>query len=488
MRSSATTTAYVSARPRYGVFDVVGLLFRELWVMILVFLLVVAVGTAAVLTLKKTYTAGASLFVGAGQEYVYQPRVGGMTDRQSQPPAPGEVAQTEANIIGSREVKLRAVRALGLPFFQKPGKVNTDPVEKQEGDAIKFINDGLTVATTPQGSTIGLGFESDSAEKSARVLNALIDQYLIYRREVFQDRSTPAITEQRRAFEDELADVDQAYQTFLASNDIGDFAATKTALAAVYQSTLTEKLSVENQLNQASRRLITIEAQLDHVPAEIALQQDLNVSAQDQILTLRTEREQLLARYQPDSQPVRDIEARIAGLQEYVASGTTVGAKEVRLGPNPIWTEMETTRITTQAERDSLTARLASVNRQLAEILERQAMLTRQESENSIFTSNREVLNASVREFQQREIQSRADNGLVAAGADNVRVIERAAAPTRGTSLKLPLLALVILFAGFTALCVGLLRVFTRRGYATPQIAGRTLEMPVLAVAPMKAH
>ena len=63
----------------------------------------------------------------------------------------------------------------------------------------------------------------------------MIDQYLIYRREVFQDRSTPAIETQRRVFEDELADVDAAYENFLASNDIGDFAATKTALAAVYQ-------------------------------------------------------------------------------------------------------------------------------------------------------------------------------------------------------------------------------------------------------------
>ncbi len=488
MRSSATTTAYVSARPRYGVFDVVGLLFRELLLMIVIFLVVFAIGAAAVLTLKKTYTAGASLFVGAGQEYVYQPRVGGMTDRQSQPPAPGEVAQTEANIIGSREVKLRTVRALGLPFFQKPGKASTDSVAKQEGDAIKFINDGLEIATTPQGSTIGLGFESDSAEKSAAVLNALIDQYLIYRREVFQDRSTPAIQSQRRIFEDELADVDTAYETFLTSNDIGDFAASKAALATVYQTTLTEKLSVENQLNQAARRLQTLEAQQANTPAEVTLQQDLNVSAQDQILQLRTEREQLLARYQPDSQPVRDIEARIAGLQAYVASGSTVGAKEVRLGPNPVWTELESTRITTRAERDSLTARLASVNRQLAEILDRQARLTRLESENATLASNRDVLTASIREFQQRETQSRADNGLVRAGADNVRVIERAAPPTRGASLKLPLLALVVLFAGFTALCVGLLRVFTRRGFATPGIAGRTLEMPVLAVAPMKAR
>ena len=485
---SAPTTAYVSARPRYGLFDVIGLLFRELLVMILVFVLVVAIGAAAVMTLKKTYTAGASLLVNAGQEYVYQPRVGGLADRQSQPPAVGEVAQAEAGIIGTREVKLRAVRALGLPFFQKPGKVSTDPVARQEGDAIKFINDGLSIGTTPQGATIGLGFESDSAEKSARVLNAIIDQYLIYRREVFQDRSTPAIQTQRRVFEDELADVDRAYETFLATNDIGDFAATKTALAAVYQTILADKFSVESQLNQAARRLETLEAQQERTPAEVTLQQDLNVSAQDQILQLRTEREQLLARYQPDSQPILDIEARIAGLQAYVASGTTVGAKEVRLGPNPVWTELETTRITTLAERDSLSARLSSVNRQLADVQERQARLTREESQNSTLTSNRDVLTASIREFQQRETQSRADNGLVAAGADNVRVIERAAAPTRGTSMKLPLLALVILFAGFTALCVGLLRVFTRRGYATPAIAGRTLEMPVLAVAPMKAH
>ncbi len=488
MRSSAPTTAYVSARPRYGVFDVVGLLFRELLLMILVFVVVLAIGAAAVMTMKKTYTAGASLLVNAGQEYVYQPRVGGLADRQSQPPAIGEIAQAESHIIGSREVKLRAVRALGLPFFQKPGKTSTDPVAKQEGDAIKFINDGLTISTTPQGATIGLGFESDNAEKSARVLNALIDQYLIYRREVFQDRSTPAIQSQRRVFEDELAEVDRAYENFLTTNAIGDFAATKAALATLYQTTLTEKYSVENQLNQAARRLQTLVAQQARTPAEVTLQQDLNVSAQDQILQLRTEREQLLARYQPDSQPILDIEARIAGLQAYVASGTTVGAKEVRLGPNPVWTELETTRITTVAERDSLAARLASVNRQLAETLDRQARLTREESQNATFSSNRDVLTASIREFQQRETQSRADNGLVAAGAGNVRIIERAVAPTRGSSMKLPLLGLVILFAGFTALCVGLLRIFTRRGFATPGIAGRTLEMPVLAVAPVKAH
>jgi len=70
------STAYVSTRPRYGVLDVVGLLFRELLVMIVVFLVVFAVGAAAALTLKKSYTATGAVFAGVGQEYVYQPRVG----------------------------------------------------------------------------------------------------------------------------------------------------------------------------------------------------------------------------------------------------------------------------------------------------------------------------------------------------------------------------------------------------------------------------
>ena len=58
------STAYVTTRPRYGVLDVVGLLFRELLLMVVVFLLIFALGAAAVFTLKKTYTAQGAVFAG----------------------------------------------------------------------------------------------------------------------------------------------------------------------------------------------------------------------------------------------------------------------------------------------------------------------------------------------------------------------------------------------------------------------------------------
>jgi hypothetical protein len=55
-----------------------------------------------------------------------------------------------------------------------------------------------------------------------------------------------------------------------------------------------------------------------------------------------------------------------------------------------------------------------------------------------------------------------------------------------GKSLKRPVALLGLFMAGFTALCVGLLRIFLREGFPTPGSAGRTLELPVLATVGLK--
>ena len=478
------TSAYTTVRPRYGFSDIVGLLFRESLLMIVIFLAVVALGTAAVLTLKKSYTANASVYAGAGQEYVYQSRVGAIDP--SQPLEADAVAGSEAQILGSLAVKRRAIAAVGADVVLGPGASGTTAAK--EAAALKVLDAGLGVGTTPGSAIISVSYQADDPVRAAQVLNAVVDQYLVQRRLVFQGSATPAYAAQRVEFENDLNTADEAYNAFLASNDLGDFATAKATYAATYQTTYAEALSLRAQLNQAGQRLATLETQLAQQPAEVVLQQDLNISAQDQILQLRTQREALLSRYTPEAQPVLDVDQQIADLQAYVATGTTVGPKEVRTGPSTIFTEIETARITAAADRDGLAARLAVAEGQLAQIRSRQAELTRLESANANLAGNREVLTTLVRDFQQRESAARADSALVAAGADNVNVIERAEAPTKGTSLKVPLLAAVFLFAGFTALCAGLLRVFTRRGYTTPASTGRTLDMPVLAVAPMKAR
>jgi uncharacterized protein involved in exopolysaccharide biosynthesis len=477
------STPQMTAQPRYGVTDVIVLLIRELKIMLPVFLIIAVIGTLAVLMTKKSYTASASLFAGVGQEYVYQPRVG--SQERATPPGAGEVAQAEAAIMGSEEVQRRVVQAMGVESFQDKPPAGAS-FKKQEDAAVRAVKRGLKISAAPLSPVIGISFKSDDAQHSARVLNAVLDQYLVYRREVFQARGPNAIQTQRQKFEAELADADTAYEAFLSSNNLGDFATARAAVANSYQVVFAEQLSLQAQLNQANQRAATLQAQLNATPAEIALYQDLNISAQDQILQLRTQRENLLTRYQADAAPVRELELQIERLQSYVGTGTAVGPKEVRTGPSPIWTELETQRINAKAERDSLAARLAVVSQQVKDLQERLTRLNELESRNSTLAGNREVLSSFIREFQQRENLERADNELVKAGADNVQVIERARAPSKGKSLKLPLLIGVILLAGLTALATGLLRIFLRRGFVVPSTASRTLQLPVLAVAPLK--
>ena len=62
------TTAYLSSRPRYGLLDLAALLFRELWVMVAVFLAICILGLILILTtISKTYTARAGIVATVGQ-------------------------------------------------------------------------------------------------------------------------------------------------------------------------------------------------------------------------------------------------------------------------------------------------------------------------------------------------------------------------------------------------------------------------------------
>jgi uncharacterized protein involved in exopolysaccharide biosynthesis len=480
MRSSAILTA----RPRYGLMDLVALLVRELWVMIAVFLVVFAIGAAAAFLMPKSYTATASLVVSVGDEYVYRPITGQATPGAA--PLVGEVAASEAAILNSDELKRRVVQEVGAATIL--GAEASDGAVSAETLAIRALGQNLGIGVSPLSGVIDLGYKSKNADRAARILNAVIDQYLVYRREVFRDVTTPALQDQLQSFEGELREADSAYEAFLRSNNIGDFATARTTLSATYQQVFGERLAVDAQLRAAEARLNSLRTQLGAIPAEIALQQQLNISAQDQILVLRTEREQLLARYLPDAQPVRDIDARIAQLQGFVATGTAVGPREVQTGPNPIYVSLETERAQVQAERDSLAARRAVLETQLDDLRNRQARLTDLESRNTTLTGDREVLTGNIREFTLRESQSRAASELARRGADNIRVVERASPPVRGKSLKMPLFVLAFLFAGFTALCVGLARIFLQRGFVTAGSVSRTLQMPILAVAPMKAR
>lgn len=477
-------------RARYAPTDFITLLWRELPLMIVVFLIIVALGLVAAFMMDKSYTASSSLFVRLGQEYVYQPRAGDAG--RGAVPDIDQVVQSESEILMSGELRDRVIRRLGLGFiFPDLAKQYADAAPSERpvvlAKARESMGKKLGIETAPDNSIIRLTYEAKDGDTAVKVLNTLIEEYLIYRRSLLIGPDDSALQRQRGLFENKLTTADKAYQDFLTANGIGDYAAEKAALIQVHGQIESQRYAAEAQLSDRTARLASIQSQLASTAPEVGLFRDQSMVAADRLAALKLEREALLSRYKADAQPVKDIEAQIAQLQSAVDAGRTNAPGAQRTGINPIYQTLQTTRNDLAAEVAALQQQIRAYRDQATQVSQRLIELAELEPRFIELSRDRDVLQTSVREFSVREQQDEASRQIAGESSDNIRVVQRAVASPDGKSLRKPLLALAILFGGFTALCVGLLRMFLRPGIHTPESAALTLELPVLATASVKA-
>lgn len=478
-----------AARARYAPTDFVTLLWRERWLMLLIFMVIFTLGAGFALTQKKTYTASSSLFVRLGQEYVYEPRAGDAA--RGAVPDVDQVIQSESEILGSGELRERVIRKVGFAKIfpssaAKYASASPEGKRKLIAEGRDAVARSLKIETAPDNSIIRLSYQNQNPEVAEKVLNTLLEEYLIYRRSLLIGASDNGLERQRDLFAQKLAENDTAYQAFLSGNDIGDFTAQKTALTQLQAQAESQKYATEAQLQDRMGRLAAVQTELARTPAESVLYRDSDMSASGKLAQLKLDREGLLSRYHPDAQPVRDIEAQIAQLEQGVASGRTAGDGARRSGPNPIWQTLQSTRNDLSAEVAALQQSLNAYTQQVQDVNQRLLRLSSLEPTFNQLSRDRDVLSSNVRDFTVKEQQDQAQRQMSAEGSDNIRIVQRAVAPSTGKSLQKPILVLAFLFAGFTAACAGLVRMLLRPGLQTPASAARTLNLPVLATAAYK--
>ena len=488
----AVAPVRLSARPHRSVEDLLGQVWGRRFLMLAVFAALLLLGLAAATQLKTTYTANSSLLVRLGAAYVYDPKVGDAA--RGAAPTNDEVIQSEMEILGSAELKQRVIRDVGLARLSpalaaKDAKARTPEQHREvEGEAVRLLDGGLKLAAAPDTAIIRLSFTHRDARTAALVLNTLVDEDLRLRRQVLNARDVGPLEAQRQRFADELARVDAQATGFLTANGIGDFDAEKASLAQLYGQLLADGASARAALSEAEGRLGVTSALASRSPAEIGLYRDMDHAPADQLAKLRTELNDLLARYKPTAQPVRDKQAQLAAAEALLAQGDGLVVGR-RLGPNPVFQSLQTERNTTAAQAQSMRARAGELAGELARVVARRQKLAELEPQWLDLQRQRDVLAADVRTFTQRVQDSRAQQALTAAGDDgDVRVVQRAYTPTKGSSLKRPALMAAAVFAALAALCMGLVAAFLSRGFPSAGAAERTLDMPVLAAVPARAH
>jgi uncharacterized protein involved in exopolysaccharide biosynthesis len=480
-----------AGRPRPVASDLPALIWRERFLMLATFAAIAVLGLGAAMLLKTSYPATSSVLVRLGQEYVYEPRAGDAA--RGAVPDTGQLIQSETEILGSAPLKQRVIARLGLArIFPAMARkyVAADPAEKSKilAQAVHSMETATKIETAPDTPIIRVTYQAEDPQTAALVLNTLLEEYLIYRHGVLDGSDTSGLEQQRQVFEDRLAHADQAYQAFLNANEIGDFVAEKASLSQLQTQLEQQKLAAEAQLQDRLGRLSTLSGQLAGVAPEVGLYRDLSSAAADKLAQLKVQREDLLSRYRNDSRPVQELEAQIAQLEAGMAAGRTHGDGARRLGVNPVYQTLQTEKIQLTAEVSALRQTATALAGQIRDVREHQLKLAALEPQFQQLSLDRDVLQANLRDFTAKEAQSRAAEEIAQRGNDSIRIVSRATPPTKGKSLRKPVAILAVLFAAFTAVCIGVARMLLRPGLRTARSASRALDLPVLAQAPLKTY
>lgn len=489
-RSAQAGAGYKAVRPQMSFLDLLLHLWRAKWLMLLAAIPILVLGLIVAINMPKDYESNSRLYVRAGDEI----RMSSVVDNNGRDTLPDleQIVQGELELLRSPIVVERTLAKFDLqrlyPKLVEEAYKEAARESEVERDAIRFelnqkametFTKNMGAGAAPKTPVINVSFKHENPRIAAEVLDTALAAYLDYRSELFGSRPVAKFSNQRERIEIELLQAEEAINAFLIDNKIGDFESERHTAQTLFGEASSQLFTVESRASAVDGQLASTRAQLNGTPQ----QQDIFVedTSAQALRDLEIQRNQALVNYLPNSQTVQAIDEQIAKLKEYMErqnslSGTT------RRGPNPTYQTLEATLNTLEAEAESLAGQRIELRRQLARLERQLERFTGLEPSWNELLRDRDLLENNVRIIAEREQQEDTIAGIAAEEIDSVTIMEPATVPLRGSSLRLPIAVLAVLFAGFTALIVGLIRTFSARGFVTPNAVQRTVGLPVLSV------
>ncbi|WP_417483973.1 GumC family protein [Maricaulis salignorans] len=438
------------ARGDLDLFDVIALAWSEKGFIALIFALLFAIGVALSLTmLKPSYEARSSLMI--------------LQDDNPTPATAGaggaftlaQVMQSESQLLSSATVLRRALAEIG------PGAVlGAGAGSDATTSALRAMSNSFSLSREPNSTAINASYTADTADRSALVLNAIIDAYLDYREEVLIETGVRGLSVRREQANAAVEDAQAARDAFLLRHDLSNFEIEQQTTDALVGN-LTDRVNTSSaNRDSALAGAQAIRERLRSVPENIELYVENGVDAV--LLDRQSERARLLARYQPGAPAVIALDREIAAIEAFLASGASDGRGQSRTGPNPVRQSLETDLATREANARAEASMLAALEQQLRVNRDEAARLRQLEPEFTRLEQNVVAAEEAAAIVAGQEATASARRSSTLGGADAVRLIDRAMPPLQAKSMKkLGLIAAFVLAAG-VALFAGLMRGYWR--------------------------
>ena len=448
------------------------------------FLIPVMLAVIVAAVARPVFIAESRLLILLGDDYVFHSDVTGSNQAQTFDRA--QIVQAEIQILSDRDLHAAALKQVGL------ANVYPDLADSPRGmeTALLRFDKDLVIENVPQSNVVDLKLRNHAPAVAADTLNALIDLYIVKRRQIFQQADPAKVESEREALRARLTSLDDQISTFAAQHGFGDY---DQALAAAQtnQATLAAQVqSLDQQYATRRGRAARLGAKLREAPADIQLYADQARSQQIEsltanLLTLQAERRDAAAKFADNYPLIVDLDRRIAVLQEQIRAAPAKQVQGQRLGVNPTRQVLDSELADSQGDMAGLEQGRIAAAHALADADARLKDLTVIGPAFREMTRARAVIEAAYGDLAKRAEDTRLQDSFSRAQA-NVKVIQRAAPPIQGKTGRLLILGAGLVLGLAVAAAAVLFASAFSETMTTPRDAEQKLDMPVVLSVPWR--
>ena len=269
----------------------------------------------------------------------------------------------------------------------------------------------LDASVIKRSNIIEVEFHSHDLRWTKDFLDRLMSRYLEFHASLSHDPQAEKFYEQQtKLLKDRLEQSEAALRDYQLKTGIGNLDEQKKVLIARISDLQSTAAKTDAQISGSEQQVTNIQSQMGSTPARIQKEthQVQNLALQQlkpQVMQLRAERAELLTRYQPNSERIKEIDAKLASEEKILDNENHLEVNEQLTDVNPVWITMQTDLKTAgaaaasgKASRDELNKQIAAANQELAMLVTNGVELQRLQRQ---ATSDSDAYQAYVRKTEE---------------------------------------------------------------------------------------
>jgi len=485
-----TVGDYANGMPNIRLGEMFKSLSRQMFWILPLLIIGSAVAYHLTKDLKRVYSGQGRILVQLGEEHVYRP-IGETANGNGLTTTIDTITLTEAALMKNSEILQRVIGEIAPPLdgsgrnrtnspaqnlFDKEAftKINQASNERDRQDAVmelrRSVEESYSVMPRAKSSIIDVSFKHDDPDIAVATTNAFINAYVQFRRQVFVEGSSEIISDRREATEEQLNQNERALASFLRKNGIGDFESEQTGLRERTEDLKASLNGTRASIAEAEAALAAVEDQLRQTPETIDLYVDDR--AQQRVAQAELELRQLMAKYLPTSDPVKQKQTELNELRALQSANGGRASGGRRVGPNTTHQTLMENRNELVATADSLREREFTQQRQLNSADAKVRKLTSLSPAYQNLLRERETLKTRLNSYNAKEQEALVDAQQAEDQAENVKVISFAQYANKGRNMRKWAWLGATAAWGFLLFFIAMIRVFLDpRLYAVPASA-----------------